>query len=335
MKEKILEMLLASPGKPISGEEISRLLGISRAAIWKHIQALRAEGYEIESRTRQGYRLLQQPDLLTGQSIWPYLIADLRERIKIFHFHQLDSTNIYARKLATAGAPEGTVVIAESQWAGKGRKGRSWQSASGKGMWLTLVLRPPILPRQTTLLPLLTAVAVVEAVEKTVPGAACGIKWPNDVLAQNRKLAGILTEMSAELDMVNFVLVGVGVNLNQDEEDFAPDLLGTAISLKQLAGDKVNRGQFTAAFINAFWKLYERYLQEGAQAVLGPWRQKALVLGKEVIIHEYTGDWAGMALDIDEEGALLVRDEQQQIRRVLAGDVTLRLGEGQKNDTGF
>lgn len=330
MKEKILAMLLETPEKAVSGEEISRRLGISRTAIWKHIQALRAEGYEIESRTRQGYRLLQQPDLLAAGSIAPYLAEDIKEQVKIHHFHEIDSTNTQARKLANAGAPEGTVVIAESQLAGKGRKGRSWQSAAGKGMWLTLLLRPTILPRQATLLPLLTAVAVVEAVEQIVPEASCGIKWPNDILVNNKKLAGILTEMNAEMDVVHFVLVGVGVNLNQEEGDFDQELRHSAISLKQANdGKQVNRSQFTGVFLNAFWRLYQSYLRTGPEAILQAWRSKSMVLGREVMIHEYNGSFCATALDIDEEGALLVR-HQQQIRRVLAGDVTLRFGEEKK-----
>jgi len=329
MKEKILAMLVANPEKAVSGEEISRRLGISRTAIWKHIQALRAEGYDIESRTRQGYRLLQQPDLLTAGSIAPYLEEGLKEHLKIHHFHEIDSTNIQARKLASTGAPEGTVVIAESQWAGKGRKGRGWQSAAGKGMWLTLLIRPSILPRQATLLPLLTAVAVVEAVEQIAPEVNCGIKWPNDVLVDNKKLAGILTEMNAELDLVHFVLIGVGVNLNQEEEDFDQDLRHTAISLKLANGKQVNRSQFTGVFLNSFWRLYQSYLQAGAEPILLAWRRKSLVLGREVLIHEYNGSFYATALDIDEEGALLVR-QQQQVRRVLAGDVTLRFGEEKK-----
>ena len=202
----------------ISGEEIAGRLGVSRTAVWKHIRALKAAGYEIESHARKGYSLLDAPDLLLPQEIQPTLRTQVIGK-NMIHFNDIPSSNNEAKRLALEGAPDGTVVVAEAQGAGKGRLSRGWYSPSQKGIWFSVVLRPSFLPQEAPKCTLMAAVAVVRAMKDM--GFSVGIKWPNDVLDDNgKKLVGILTEMSAEMERVNFVIIGTGINVNLWPVDF-------------------------------------------------------------------------------------------------------------------
>ena len=305
----------------ISGEEIAGRLGVSRTAVWKHIRALKAAGYEIESHARKGYSLLDAPDLLLPQEIQPTLRTQVIGK-NMIHFNDIPSSNNEAKRLALEGAPDGTVVVAEAQGAGKGRLSRGWYSPSQKGIWFSVVLRPSFLPQEAPKCTLMAAVAVVRAMKDM--GFSVGIKWPNEVLDDNgKKLVGILTEMSAEMERVNFVVIGTGVNVNLWPEDFPEDVRDIATSLSMLRGGRVDRLELFARVLEAMDELYVSVENDGFGTVLDEWRQYSVTLGQEVNVIGVRESFSGTAADIDEDGALLI-DTPTGRRRVLAGDVSIR-----------
>jgi len=221
-KQQVLEELRKRKGEYVSGEELSRRLGLSRTAIWKHIKALRRDGYQISACTRRGYTLLCIPDRLYPEEVTAGLKTTWLGR-PFYYYEEVGSTNQVAKDLAEQGAPHGAAVLAEGQTSGRGRLGRGWLSPAGKGIWLSLVLRPRVAPWQLPQLSLLAAVGVASAI-KEITGLEVGIKWPNDILSRGKKLCGILTEMRAEVEITQYVILGIGLNVNLDIEDFTRDL---------------------------------------------------------------------------------------------------------------
>ena len=234
VKKKILKMLKQNNDDFLSGEKISDKFGVSRSAIWKHINTLKEEGYEIESVPRKGYRIIASPDILTLEEVEEYLTTDFIGR-NIYYFDSLSSTNIKAKEIATK-SKEGTIVIAEEQTKGKGRLGRSWLSPKGKGIWMSIILKPKVAPIKVAKITLIGAAAVNQGLKDI--GIKSYIKWPNDIVIDGKKVCGILTEMSCELNMINYCIMGIGINVNLDKEDFSKDLIDTATSLKSIAGEK-------------------------------------------------------------------------------------------------
>lgn len=320
MKETILAILKERSSEYMSGEELSGRLQVSRTAVWKHIGGLREEGYEIESSPRLGYRLLSVPDLLLPLEIQDGLGTNIIGKT-VYHCHEVDSTNRYMRELARAGEPEGSVVLAETQTAGRGRLGRLWKSPNG-GIWMSLLLRPKLPPHQAQLLTLLAAVAAVEATA-AVSSVKPGIKWPNDLLVSGKKLAGILTEVSAEIEQVNYIVIGLGVNVNIDRDEFGPELQGVATSLLAQSGQRINRVSWVQAFLRNMDREYVQIQSAGFAEVLTRWRRYSVTLGRDVDVSLAENTVTGMALDIDEQGALLVRTESG-VQTFWAGDVSLR-----------
>ena len=237
MKSHILLKLKENGSKFLSGETLSEYIGVSRTAVWKYIKQLKNDGYVIQSSPSKGYKLVSIPDTLCADEIKYKLNTKLIGRDVIW-FNVLDSTNIYAKKLAIEGCNDGAVIIAETQTAGRGRLGREWNSADGLGIWMSVILKPSILPEYVQLITLAASVAVVKAIKSTT-GIQTGIKWPNDIILKGRKLCGILTEMSCESDQINYVVVGIGLNVNQCTDDFYGELTDKAISLKMHSGDKI------------------------------------------------------------------------------------------------
>jgi len=235
----------------------------------------------------------------------------------------LASTNELARDLARRGEEEGTLVVTEEQVAGRGRRGRSWYSPRGQGLLFSLILRPPLQPAQAPQLTFLAAVAVAETLKEEL-GLAAGIKWPNDIYIGGRKVAGILTELSAELDRVNYVIMGIGVNVNTPLEDFPPSLRGSATSLQVEAGRALSRVALLQELLLRLEDWYKTFIQDGFVPLRRRWKDLALVLGKEVQVLGPNGTFSGVAVDVDDFGALLVQVPGGQVRRVLAGDVSLR-----------
>ena len=327
MRLDILSMLRGAEGAYISGEEIAERLGVSRTAVWKHIRELRETGYEIESRSRNGYALRESPDLLLPEEVRNGLRT---ERIgkEIVYFDSIGSTNVEAKRLAAEGAADGTVVVAETQSQGRGRLERSFFCPRG-GIWFSVILRPSFLPQEASKCTLLAAVAVAMAMERF--GLRAGIKWPNDILYKGKKLVGILTEMSAEMDRVNHIVIGTGINVNIGQEEFPEDLRETATSLSIMQGRPLPRVNFFQAVLESMDSLYDEVVRDGFAPVMQAWRKYAITLGKEVrVIGVGQGEtFTGIAADIDEDGALLV-DTETGRRRVMAGDVSIRESTGRK-----
>lgn len=321
LRMRLLERLRG--GEPVSGEELARLLGVSRAALWKHMQALRRLGYPIEGSPGRGYRLLQVGDLLLPEEVLPRLDARRLGRPYRF-FATLDSTNLEARRLALAGAPEGTTVVADYQTRGRGRRGRTWIAPPGSSLCVSVVLRPARPPGEVGRLTLLVAVAARRAI-RAITGLSPEIKWPNDLLLGGRKCCGILLELAAQQDALEFVVAGVGINVNQTAADFGPELAATATSLRQELGRPVPRADLLAALLRSLDHVYEAWLAGADGPLLEEWRGACAHLGRPVRVLSAEGSLSGVALDVGDDGALLVLPEGGAAPvRVLAGDVSLR-----------
>lgn len=317
--EQLLNLFHRSGGKLLSGEALSEALGVSRTAIWKQIRGLRQRGFEIESVPGRGYRFLSAPDYLSPGSIAAGLQTTVVGR-EIFAFPEVGSTNTEAFRLAESGAPEGTVILAEHQSRGKGRLGRTWESPAGVNIYCSVILRPPILPVATPQLTFVSSLAVCRAIE-SVQGLAPLIKWPNDILLGGRKVAGLLNELSAETDRVNFLVLGIGLNVNMTVEQFPHDLRHPATSLAIEAGRHVERLAVMRALLAELDELYARYLREGFASLRGEWEKRSSLCGRRVRVSSLGDDMEGVAVGIDDDGALLVRNDNGSVNRVLAGDV--------------
>ncbi len=323
VKNKILEELKSANGQPVSGEEISRKLGISRTAVWKHIARLRSEGYSIESQTNSGYKLVESPDLLSLSELEPYLNTDFIGR-NIIYLGSIDSTNTYAKKAAEGSFTEGTVVIADEQTAGKGRLGKHWVSTKGKGIWMSIMLKPDILPADAPKLTITAAYAVAKALWDCC-NLNAAIKWPNDIIAGGKKLCGILTEMSAEADEIKSIIVGIGINANMVYEDFGAEVSDIATSIRLQTGRAVSRKALAASVLNEFEKAYKDFVKEGSlKSFLEEYKNKSAVLGKEIRVISKKEEIIGMAVDISEEGHLVVRLADGALKEIMSGEVSVR-----------
>lgn len=304
----------------VSGELISRELQISRTAVWKHINGLRDAGYQVEAIPSRGYHLLSSPDVLSLDEVRERLTATRIGR-QLVCLPETASTNADAFRLAEEGAEEGAVVISDAQSGGKGRRGRVWESPAGVNLYCSVVLRPAIMPHEAPQLTFLSAVAVARAIEGTT-ALKPEIKWPNDLLIKGRKVAGLLNEMSAETDGINFVILGIGVNLNMTAAQFPADVRTPATSLLLEQGRPVNRVQFAAAMLGELDRLYADFLRHGFGPVRDEWQQRCNANGREVVVSEAGVDTVrGMFHGIDGDGALLVRFPDGMVERILSGDV--------------
>ena len=321
MRKEILNLLKTAGDTYISGEEIAERLGVSRTAVWKHIKELRRAGYDIVSQSRSGYALKGTPDVLTPTELAP-LLADSLLGGNILYHEETRSTNEDAKAAADAGAPDGTLVVTEFQGTGHGRLARGWFCPKGEGVLFSVILRPTsFLPQEAPKCTLLAAVAVARAIRSL--GLDVGIKWPNDILADGKKLVGILTEMSAEMERIHYIVIGIGINVNIMADEFTPDIRDTATSLAILAGHAVDRRQLLVAILREMETLYRAVQDEGFAPVFDAWRALSVTLGQDVRVLGVGETFEGRAADIDETGALLV-DTSEGRRRVLAGDVSIR-----------
>ncbi|MBF0445609.1 MAG: biotin--[acetyl-CoA-carboxylase] ligase [Magnetococcales bacterium] len=325
---QILNTLRDANGKPVSGRLLGIELGISRAAVWKRVEGLRKSGYQVESYPRKGYVLVAEPDTPTAEAVSSFISRDvladgLFAAKKIQFFTNLDSTNVYAGKIARDGALDGTVVVADCQSKGRGRLGRVWDSPSGVNLYFSLILRPLIEPRYAAQLTLLTGLALAETI--SVAGADdVEIKWPNDLLLGGKKVAGILTEMSVEENRVQFVVVGVGINVNVETSDLTPQIGKIAATLTGHLKKKVKRSAFLADFLNRFLGWYRLYLAKGFAPIRSIWLERSRIKGRWVQVNLVDESFSGVAIDLDVDGFLLVkRDDTDKEARVLAGDVLL------------
>lgn len=306
----------------LSGEEVARELGVTRAAVWKRIRALRKGGYVFETSAAQGYRLIAGPDLSEIE-----LRSLLQESAtvvgrEILFYDSLGSTNTVALELAGAGASEGAVVIADSQSSGRGRRGRAWLSPPGTNLSLSVILRPDLSPREAAMLTLLAAVAAASALQRTT-ALPVSIKWPNDLMVRGKKLGGILTEIRADMDRIFHAVVGIGININLGSDDLPADLKGTATSSLIETGIFRQRAPLAAELLKELDLWYALYLAQGRGPVLTAWRRMSDTLGRTVRAVLNDEALTGVADDIDDEGMLLIREENGTVRRVSAGDITI------------
>ncbi len=318
---KILFALRASPDG-VSGAQLAEQLAISRTAVWARIEELRHVGFQIEAGPHFGYRLVDEPDALLADD----LIARLGDTKVIGRdiqvFEQTTSTNDVVEKLARDGVKEGVVVFAESQTKGRGRLGRVWMSPTRKGLWFSVLLRPNLRPQETTQLTVVSATALRRAV-KTVTGLTAEIKWPNDLLFGGRKVAGILTELSAELDRVRHVILGIGVDVNQDAAEFPPELRKIATSLKLESGAEISRAELAVEIMRELDTDYARIRAGKFSEVADEWEDACVTIGRNVTVHVGERHFRGHAESLDDDGALLIRTEHGHLERIMGGDVML------------
>jgi len=312
---EIVRLLKAAEGH-ISGQRLSETLGVSRTAVWKHIEALRKMGYTIEASPSKGYRLLEARPF-NGVELSTTLAGRLLGR-EVHFFDRLESTNSMAFELARKGAPEGAVVVAEAQTKGKGRIGRKWESPAGTNLYISIILRPKVAPQGAQGLTFVAAVAAAEAVLAT--GISPAVKWPNDILTGGRKTAGILLEMDSEPDRVHFVVVGVGVNLNMKKESFPDSIREIATSVAEETGAPVDRTAFASTLLERIEKWYGVYLNEGFAPVLEAWKGFFRSTGKPVKVTFFDRTVEGICRGVDSTGALLL-ERDGRIERVISGDV--------------
>lgn len=322
MRKRILEFLRQNNQEPVSGEEISKQLEISRTAVWKHIQTLKSEGYTIESVPKRGYILHEAPDRLFPQEIQSRLETKWLGH-NICYKDSVDSSNNLAKVLANAGCEDGLIVVAEEQGAGKGRLSRGWISPHAKGIWFSVVLKPPFLPQEASKCTLMAAVAVVKAIN-SIKGVKASIKWPNDILLNGRKLVGILTEMNAEFGHINYVVIGIGINTNATADDYPDEVKELAVSVADAATEPFTRVQLLADILKNLELLYEAACKEGFAPILDEWRKYSCTLCQEVKVIAPDMTYFGTAIDIDEEGLLIVRKKDGSLDKVVAGDVSIR-----------
>ena len=322
-KDDILLALRSSRSGFVSGADLAASTGVSRTAVWKHIKKLEREGYLIEAIPSKGYRLTSSPDVM--------IVSDLKRGLKartigreIVHLTETASTNTLAMDLAHKGAADGTVVIAETQTGGKGRLGRAWTSPRGN-LYLSVILRPAVPVHKAPLITLMGAVAVAAAIRENL-GIPAGIKWPNDILIDGKKIAGLLTEMSAEPDRIRHIVLGIGVNVNMDVRELAPDVRKTATTLAAVTGTRVDRTALARTLLAGLEKWYQRFLKNEAD-VLDAWKELNVTLGNRVAVSGAGTMLEGLARGIDAEGRLIIRLDDGTLLPVTAGDVTIVKGK--------
>ncbi|MGB8216921.1 MAG: biotin--[acetyl-CoA-carboxylase] ligase [Candidatus Methanoperedens sp.] len=315
IKDKILEKLIMSEGKPISGEELAHELSVSRSAIWKHIKALRDEGYSIDSSTNIGYSLTKSPDSLTPGGIRAGLKTNIIGK-NIQYFKETESTNIIAREMA-GSVEEGTVVIAESQTGGRGRLGRKWLSPEG-GIWLSIILKPGIQPLYAPRITLMAGVSAAKTIRSL--GIPAKIKWPNDILINGKKVCGILTEIEAEIDMIEYCVVGIGIDANVDTESFPEEIRDSSTSLKKELGREINRVDFVQKLLSEFDALYLKFRKDEFPSILDEWRNMSATIGEWVKITTQSRTIYGEAIGVDNEGALILETDEGKLEKIVAGN---------------
>ncbi len=329
MKEIIIKKLKESKHDYVSGEELSSILGVSRTAVWKCINELKKEGYVIDSSSKKGYKLCYVPDIINPWEIKEGLDTNIIGK-DIHCFFEVDSTNNHAKTLAQDGCDDGTVVLAERQTRGRGRLGRSWDSMDRKGIWMSVVLRPAVGLEDVQIITLAASVAVVSALKKEMDIDA-GIKWPNDIILGGKKVCGILTEMSMEMERINFLVLGIGMNFSHEKSDFPEEIRDRATSLgiylkekKGLDISEFRRSHLVKAILSELERVYDIINKGKAGVIIEEWKKYSVTLGKEVLIKYREDQYTGIAEDIDQNGRLIVKQGDGTVREVLSGEVSVR-----------
>lgn len=320
MKEEILRLLRSADGY-ISGQELCNRFGVSRTAVWKAINQLKEAGYEIEAQQNKGYRLMAAPDLMTEAEIKSLMHTDWVAK-EVPYFDTIDSTNTKAQELAEKGYPSGTLVVADKQDSGKGRRGRSWVSPSGTGIFMTLMIKPDINPNNASMLTLVAALAVAKAIT-SVTGEEAMIKWPNDIVVNSKKVCGILTEMNAQFDYINNIVVGIGINVHN--ESFPEEISQMASSLMIEAGGKrFHRAQIIAETMSYFEQYYDTFLKtQDLSALVREYDELLVNRNKSVRVLDPKEPFDGKAMGITPKGELIV-DTWESRKLVSSGEVSVR-----------
>ncbi|MBI5189676.1 MAG: biotin--[acetyl-CoA-carboxylase] ligase [Nitrospirae bacterium] len=317
--DTVLSLLHKHKDACVSGQALAQKLGVTRAAVWKAIEALRADGYSIESMPAKGYRLVSIPDRLGEREITLGLNTRVLGRT-VHALDSVDSTNSYASRLAVDGAPDGTLVVSESQTAGRGRLGRSWVSPPGVNIYLSMLLRPQMPPQDAPFITLAASVALARTLKDGYKLDAA-IKWPNDVLLSGRKASGILTEMSSEPDRIRHVVLGVGIDVNMKPSEFPDDIRAQSTSVMAELGRSVNRAELLCRFLEEFEPVYELLVGGAGASVLDLWRGLSCTLGRRIVVKTLRGELTGLARDIDASGGLILELDGGTTQTVTSGDV--------------
>lgn len=307
MSNAIIRLLARYPGQYVSGAKMSEELKVSRTAVWKQIRKLENEGYEFEASTKLGYRLISAPERIDPQELQSKLTTTTFGR-RLNIYDAIDSTQDKARFEAENGAPEGTLFIAEQQLNGRGRMGRGWISPKGKGIWMSLVLRPTVPIHCAPQLTLLTAVALCRSLTR-ITELNIGIKWPNDLLIDGKKISGILLESAAEDERLKYVIAGIGISVNLVEADYPPELLAKAVSLRMAAGRQWNRTSIISEFLQEWETLYSLYQEQGFHPIVSLWEALSVSLGKPARLLTPQGEIAGTPVALEESGAIRIKLE--------------------------
>ncbi len=320
MKTEILKLLRKADGY-VSGQQICEQLDVSRTAVWKVIRQLKEEGYQIEAVRNRGYRIVEVPDVLTGEELKSLMQTQWAGR-NIVYYPETDSTNLRIRELGDAGAPHGTLAVADMQTSGRGRRGRTWESPPGSSIYMSILLRPDIIPGAAPMLTLVMACSVAEGISDC-ENVDVRIKWPNDVIAGGKKLVGILTEMSTQIDYINHVTIGVGINVNMTE--FPENIRDTATSLRLETGHKVRRAPLIAAIMKRFEENYAVFLKtQDMSGLMEKYSGMLINLDRDVLVLGAEDSYKAHALGIDRQGELIVRREDGTEEKIYAGEVSVR-----------
>ena len=322
LDEKILNVLRHSKDSYVSGEDLCKLADVSRAAIWKHIEKLREDGYDIEAMPHLGYKLITIPDSLIPSEIKWKLKTKVFGR-NVLSYRKVDSTNIIAYELAEKGMKEGAVILADEQVKGKGRHGRHWSSPSKGGIYMSCILRPLIAPNEISRITLLAAIAVARAI-RDFSSLEVMIKWPNDIMIDQRKLCGILTEMKAEQDSVDFVVLGIGINVNIPKTELPKGATSIREELESCGGrSNLSRVDLTKKVLEKIEEYYNLMKSEGFEPIIDMWKDLSVMIGSRVKVSIHGKTFEGLAHDINPDGALIVRMESGILEKVSSGDVVM------------
>lgn len=322
MREKILNILLDKTKEFLSGEEISEKLGITRSAVWKHIKSIKEQGYTIESSTKKGYKIIAFPDLLTSEIV-KYNINTSVFGKEVIYLESIDSTNDYAKQIVNS-VNEGAIIISEEQTKGRGRTGRKWYSAKGDGVYFSLILKPNLYPYEAPFITQIVAASIVKGFKNL--GIDSFIKWPNDIIINNKKVCGILTEMAAEIDEINYLVIGIGINVKTNY--FSEDVENIATSIYR-EGYNINRIDILKSILEEFEKLYYFYIETKCKSeIMKICKEYSVIMGKEIYVIKGEHKEKVKCIDINEEGNLIVLDANLEKKELISGEVSIRGEKG-------
>lgn len=320
MEEKILNELKLSKTY-ISGEQLSSNLNITRSAIWKHIKSLKNKGYKIEGVSNKGYKLISSPDILSSSELSP-LLKTKKLGHNIIHFDDIDSTNSESKKLAQKDEPSGTIVISEMQTQGSGRFRRAWTSPKG-GIWFTLILKPHIMPQKAPKVTQIAAAAMNKALR--LHDIDTKIKWPNDIVLNNKKICGILSEMKCDMDVIHYLVVGIGLNVNIDKDSFDKELLNTASSLMIEKGKTFNRAEILADFLKCFEDMYSSFVEkDDLDETIKICRDNSNTFGRKAKLITLNKEESVTCIGISDSLNLIVKDSSGKEREIISGEISFK-----------